>query len=36
LRLKEFIVEILTVIKFGVNDRGRNGKAVDECRIPRS
>ena len=37
MRLKEFIVEIITVglIKFGVNDRGSNGRplqAVDELR----
>jgi len=25
LRLREFIVERLTVVKFGVNDRGSNG-----------
>ena len=25
MRLKEFIVERITLIKFGVNDRGSNG-----------
>jgi len=33
LRLREFIVERITVIKFGVNDRGSNGTGISGIEV---
>ena len=33
MRLREFIVERITVIKFGVNDRGSNGTGSSRIEV---
>ena len=33
MRLREFVVERITVIKFGVNDRGSNGTGSLQIKV---